>query len=363
MLRLVLRQSVGRGQELRYQRLRATNHMCWFSSKNSSNYGDKNDTSERHKGEDDIISAEWIPPSRPLHGDQDNSRLIRRQQELDRAEAALFTIDDESETEEETLRRLEEALALEEKLEQEREVDMEEVSSPKPPVDWMKSRRQALGKRKDSEPEVPVLHHQLLTETEVTTLLKSFGGDDIAVLKDDEEYPRMGGAKAMILCTAPNLYYVNAITKNLVDHLKERELQDLGVLGAKMGKGFLQTTSQNNWSVVDCQNYIVHVLDQSTREALNLEKLWSGKDPLWRLDVNNDDAVEDYVAEHHVPYSYGPNPDDIYSRETSSIDKLQRRQWISPHRPVIPTAEKLRDRRAERRRRRERRQQEAREMY
>lgn len=237
----------------------------WFSADD----GNKSDNSAEAS-----INAEWIPPSRALHGDQDNSHLIRSQQELDRAEDALFTVG-ETETEEETLRRLEEALALEAKLEKEREKEY----VPQVPVDWMQTRRQALGAvdQNDLEPQVPVHQHELLTEPELTTLLESVGGKDITVLLDDEEYPRMGGAKAMVLCTAPNLFFVNSITKNLVDHLKERQLEDLGVLGAQMSKNFLQSTSRNNWNVVDCQNYIVHVFDQTTREVLKLEQLWSGK--------------------------------------------------------------------------------------
>lgn len=82
---------------------------------------------------------------------------------------------------------------------------------------------------------------------------------------------------------------------------------------------------------------------------------------MWKLDISNDDAIEEYVAKHHVPYSYGPNPDDNYN--DTPLSKLERRQWLNPHRPVISTGEKLKDRRAERKRTRERKRQEARGMY
>jgi ribosomal silencing factor RsfS len=268
---LRLSHSLGRGASFRCRRLPANqSSACWFSSDN-----DKDD--DKATKNDDSVTAEWIPPSRPLHGDQDHSYLIRSQQELDRAEEALFKVD-ENDTEEETLRRLEEALSLEERLEQEggKELLANETSQQEP-VDWLQTRRQALGAKDKAEPEVPVIHHQRLTESEITRLLESFGGNDITILADDKEYPRMGGATAMIICTASNVFYVNSITKNLVGHLKERQLQDLGVLGAQMGKSFSQPTSRNNWNVVDCQNYIVHVFDQTTREVLNLEQLWSGK--------------------------------------------------------------------------------------
>ena len=299
----------------------------------------------------DSNTAEWIPPNRPLHGDQDHSQLYQRQRDLDRAEEALFTVS-EDDSEEEVLRRLEEALALEERLEQEKEKDFKEQDESTS-IDWLASRRKALGTDTSKDKtSVAVVHHQLLSEQEVVHLLESGGGSDMEVMYDDQDYPRMGGATAMVLCTASNQFYVNAITKHLVDHLKERQLQDLGVLGAQLGKNFLHQANQNNWNVVDCKNYIVHVFDRQTRVALNLEDLWRGKDPLWSLDMSNEDAVEDYVAEYHVPADYGPNPEDIFGQ--SSISKLQRQQWLAPHRPVIPISEKLKDRRAGRRRRRQR---------
>jgi ribosomal silencing factor RsfS len=269
---LRLGHSLGRGASLQCRRLPANQFSaCWFSSDS-----DKEDD-KATKNNDESVTAEWIPPSRPLHGDQDLSQLIRSQKELDRAEEYLFKVD-ENDTEEETLRRLEEALALEERLEKEGEKELlANERYQQEPVDWLQTRRQALSANDKDEPQVPVIHHQRLTESEITSLLESFGGNDITILKDDKEYPRMGGATAMIICTASNVFYVNSITKNLVEHLKERQLQDLGVLGAQMGKTFSQPTSRNNWNVVDCQNYIVHVFDQPTREVLNLEQLWSGK--------------------------------------------------------------------------------------
>lgn len=82
------------------------------------------------------------------------------------------------------------------------------------------------------------------------------------------------------------------------------------------------------------------------------------------MDVKEEDAMDDYVAEHYVPFAYGPNTAGPYGEaSTTSISKLQKHQWLSPHRPVISTEQKLKDRRAERRKRRERKQQQAKEAY
>ena len=360
-----------------FHRRQRTIPYRWFSSSTTSSPSSSASDDTKNDNDDNDVGgneAEWIPPNRPLSGDRDNySQLYRNQQELDRAEDALFTISDDD-SEEDVLKRLEEALELEERLEKEREevLQQEQQQEEEKTIDWLATRRKALGldvndgTAKNEDSRVPIVHHELMSEEHIVQLLESVGGSDITILSDDPDHPRMGGATGMVLCTAGNQFYINSITKQLVDHLKERQLQDLGVLGAQMGKNFLSTTNHqgsNNWTVVDCQNYIVHVFDQKTRDALNLEDLWRGKDPLWRLDTSNDDAVEDYVAKHHVPNDYGPNPEDIYSHQASNtISKLQRQQWLAPHRPVIPTAEKLKDRRAGRRRRRERMREQQREF-
>ena len=74
------------------------------------------------------------------------------------------------------------------------------------------------------------------------------------------------------------------------------------------------------WRVVDCSNYIVHVLDKRTRKHLKLEDLWSGKDPLWRLDLKNDEAVEEYIRTHPVPDGYGTVALDW---DSSIVSKLE----------------------------------------
>ena len=109
---------------------------------------------------------------------------------------------------------------------------------------------------------------------------------------------------------------------------------------------------------------MVHVMDENTRKALRLEYLWSGEDPLWTLDVMDDDAVENYVAKNPVPPSYGPNPGVDYFGEggwTGSIPvdvgsigrQLQRQAFAAAHRPVVPAEDRRRTSREAKRRRRE----------
>lgn len=303
---------------------------------------------------------EWIPPDRPLSGDQGNSKLYKKHENFrdteQAMEHALFVIDDDD-SEAEILRKLEEALLLEEelekkKLEYELELETETTSSDRVvpgPTDWLATRRAALAESSENDTSknpVPIIEGELLSDLEMKALLKSLGGDDIILLLDDPDQPRMGGATGFILCTASSPFHIRSLTMRLVDHLKQRKLDALGVPGAQIGsRSYKQPTS--TWNVVDCQNYIVHIFDVATRRALALEELWSGEDQLWTLDVQDDDEVERYVAENPVPFTYGSNPESLFD-----VGKLERNQFI-PHRPVVSGMQKQIDRKVGRKKQRE----------
>jgi ribosomal silencing factor RsfS len=328
----------------------------WFSktTTTTTNGDDDDEDNPSKKTSATTTNDEWIPPNRPLAGDQGHSQLYQTQQAFDQAEEALFTISEED-SDEDILRKLEDALALEEALEKEQQ-DNHELESP-PVADWLQTRRAALRENGDDEDEnsIAILPHTLLTLKDLETLLTGLGGIDIMLLLDDPEAPRMGGSIGMLLCTASNPFHVTALTRALISHLKERQLQDLGVLGAQMTLRSSSAISSNTWNVVDCSNYMVHLFDQPTRQALKLEDLWTGKDPLWKLNYQDDDAVEDYVANHSVPPGFGPNPEEWFGK--SSLTKLRHSKHLFDHRPVVPLATKMNDRKAGRKRRRRLRQQ------
>ena len=136
----------------------------------------------------------------------------------------------------------------------------------------------------------------------------------------------------------------------LIRHLKERKLHEVGVPGAKLNPNRFSPRKINaNWNVIDCQTYLVHVLDEPTREALRLEELWSGEDPVWNLDYQDEDAVDEYVANHPVPANYGQQFQSLWD-----ISRLERNK-LAPHKPVVSKEQQLKDQRAGRKRRRQRR--------
>lgn len=324
----------------------------------SSSDGGKAEENAKPLDED----KDWIPPDRPLIGDQGQAHLYKQAEKLQETEKALeealFTISDED-SQEDILRKLEEALTIEQQLLVEGE---EELSSEEQQPDWLQTRRAALGKHSATD-VIPVLQHTLLTEEELLKFLEFLGGKDMKVLSTING--RLGeGVDAMVLCTASSAFQIRTISQALVEHLKERNLHELGVSGAdqmsKKSSSANNPMSSSNWNAIDCQNYIVHILDEHTRRALNLEALWSGTDPLLKLNLGNEDAEDEYVADHPVPADYGPSPEQLWGVD---ISKLQRNQFTIEHKPVVPFSQKFQDRKDGRKRRRLQRQQQKSERY
>ena len=349
-------------------------------------------------------------------------------------------------TDEEILERLTEVLKREEELEEEifrKELEQEEAQNEREKLkmkqlreqlqqqeaapDWLQTRRALQGNDEKSSSSsssaVSVIHHTQLTANEIKSLLEEHRGRDITIIEDDPEAPRMGGAAGMIFCTGggststtskennnnnnpsfsgfmdSNPYLISTLSRVLIDHMKDRKLHEIGTAPSAQqntknrspatqtpslyGSSGSSITAPESWKIVDCGNYIVHILDEATRKDLRLEDLWSGIDPLWRLNILDEEAVDDYCARNPVPAEYDgttgsrrhgrpalygddrPDGNDTNTNTTndssSSLDfdgsvlkRLQRNQFgfTRRHRPVIPQATKNRNRRAGRKQRR-----------
>jgi len=346
--------------------------------------------------------------------------------QLSEEEQATLTDDEILEHLEEVLKREEalEATIFQKELEREEERQRTEASNQQqrlggggdpqsehePPVatDWLRNRRTMLGQddggnelssSSSSKSVVPVLQHTRLTADEIQILLEAHGGGDIVIIEDDPEAPRMGGAAGMIFCTSggsssssngtntPEKTYINnssylisTLSRVLIDHMKDRKLDEPGTqqnttnraaMSAPTLYGSGNSSPSESWRIVNCGNYIVHILDEKTRWDLNLEDLWSGADALWKLNVFDDDDVEEYCQKHPVPETYngtGSNSgsnghlygeDDDGHMDGAAMKRLERTRFglTRRHRPVVEQAIKNRDRRIGRKKRRAQREQ------
>ena len=69
----------------------------------------------------------------------------------------------------------------------------------------------------------------------------------------------------MIIASGESSRQVNALARNVVDKLKERGAEVVGVEGQDAGE----------WVLVDLGHIIVHVMHPAVREYYNLEELWA----------------------------------------------------------------------------------------
>ena len=68
----------------------------------------------------------------------------------------------------------------------------------------------------------------------------------------------------MIIASAESARQVNALARNVVEKLKERGAEVIGVEGEETG----------DWVLVDLGSIIVHIMHPAVRAYYNLEELW-----------------------------------------------------------------------------------------
>lgn len=301
-------------------------------------------TSDKNNNDDEW--QDWIPPNRPLAGDKGQSHLYPMNN----------TDDDDVDEEELELKRIEEQLRVLEEQEAREQKQQQQaaavaaamaMSDAPPSVDWLQTRRQVLQEEtealdmlppdqarslKDQLGEIPVKKHTLLSKDEIASCLEALGGRDIKVILDLER--RMGGALGIIIASASTRTQLRVLAETLVRQLRRRQLEEMNVIGAQLGPEGSGT--DETWWVVDCRNYVVHLQDERTRRAVDLEGLWTGKDGLHLVDPLNEEEVDDYVAENPVPDDFGGSIFEL----GDTLKKLQKSRWTAKHNTVIPKRKK-----------------------
>lgn len=296
-----------------------------FSNKAWTGGNELNEFSE--KSPTATTTEDWIRPQRPLIGDVGQSHLYAKEDDDDadetlKSETSTSSYNPDDTTGVDWLR------TRRSKLE-----DNGELLTP----DEGTAKKRALG-------TIPVLEHVLLSRSEITSCLDALGAREIVVVMDNPKRPRMGhSTEGMIFCTAVSFQAAQLYADTLVREMRKRKLQDTGVVGAQLGPEGIDENDpfdDSTWVIVDCDNHVVHIMDDITRNHLKLEDLWSGKEKaLLKLNSMDEEAVDEYVAANPVPEGYGRRRSNSDWNET--MRRLEKTRFTTEHkRPVVPKKRK-----------------------
>ena len=191
---------------------------------------------------------------------------------------------------------------------------------------------------------IPIHMYTLFTTSELSMSLLAQGGTDIHIINTSSNHPQhvnstggggVGiGCDYILLCTGRNPAHIRTLADSIVRNLKLRKLNERNVLGAmhgieggqdifsnkrsrnrarKLGGGGGPGSSgrmDDDWIVIDCDNIHVHILDDVTRKCLNIESLWDLSNPnsegskLRRINLSDDDEMDEYVTQNPIPDEY-----------------------------------------------------------
>jgi ribosome-associated protein len=118
-----------------------------------------------------------------------------------------------------------------------------------------------------------IAHHDSKREvTDLAELLKLHNGVKVQVL----DLTRIGfWTDYFIIVTATSSTHARGLLKRVKDFLNERNLETL----RKASGG-----EDDDWNLVDCGNFVVHVMSERAREFYELERLWFQAETIYRSE-------------------------------------------------------------------------------
>ena len=347
--------------------------------------GSSSGTNDGGEGQGSELDTGWIKPDRPLSGDQgpprdhyiDYRRSTDHNEDDPDEETSLREI-------EEALAAIERDEELKAK-EAERQSHAQ-LEQQRQPVDWLQTRRSVLKQQQEiikkqlsseiydeeDEDDDDDEEFVLISKREIQSLLSNLGATHINVIYDDISFPRMGGPpmKGMVFCTGSNPFHITQLATALYDYINDKRAQlqsdieldndddEFGdIFSTEHGDFAIDATTESQqheqqwqqkqdgdkkarrvrrktpsifssnkeetWRVLDCHDYIVHIQDDASRRRYQLEALWSGKDPLWKLNTDDDNAVDDYVAKHPAVMDGDDNAEYL----SSLVDEVELKSY------------------------------------
>lgn len=146
---------------------------------------------------------------------------------------------------------------------------------------------------------IPVIEGILLTPDEVKLYLEAQGAEDVVLL----ELPTpLVNITSFVIATGRSLKHLRKLSEAIVIAFKERQVK-----GKKAGMA-VEGGRDDDWQLVDCHEFLVHLMLRDTRKALDIESHWSGKErpqlPVKRSEAEYEAAFSKLLEEHPLPDNY-----------------------------------------------------------
>lgn len=115
---------------------------------------------------------------------------------------------------------------------------------------------------------IPTIEGKLLTLEEVEKVLVSQGGENVRIV--DMQGESLGNISNFVIASGRSARHLNKMSTTIVQALKNRKL-------FKEKGGAAEGDKDDDWQLVDCQKFLVHLMLPETRAHVDLESHWSQK--------------------------------------------------------------------------------------
>lgn len=158
---------------------------------------------------------------------------------------------------------------------------------------------------------IPIVEEELLTTEEVQRALVSQGGDNVVVLNLNGD---LGNIKQFVIGSGRSTRHLHKMSTSIVQSLKKRNLKRV------QGSSGAEGEKDDDWQVVDCHTFLVHLMLPDTRKHLDLEGHWSKKERPVVVYNKNPIAYEQNFAKVLDKY---PCPQDYIKTDNDEGDEGQ----------------------------------------
>eukprot|EP01039_Chlorochromonas_danica_P009576 gene9576-10583_t len=156
--------------------------------------------------------------------------------------------------------------------------------------------------------KIPIKKGVLLSVQEVELYLKSNGAENVVVIHLKEPLDTI---RYFIIASASSTRLIRRLLETVVDVLKKRELHQV------IGSTGIEGSKTDDWQIVDCHSFLLHMMLPDTRKHLDLESHWSMKERPYLPSTDN--ALE-YDKQFNKLLDQYPVPDEYMEKALSGDD-------------------------------------------